>query len=257
MNLYEAIFTRKTVKRFRSEKADPEEKNKIEDHFRELPGLFGNIHTEIRILDDSNKVRRNIRIPGSGAPQYLIFYSQAAPRYQMNAGFLMQHMALYLCTLGYGSCCLEPSILRRDLRKAGADKEAVGVLGFGRSRDSHLRRREDARRLPLEELCVFKEIPRQWVRQLLEAARLAPSSANTQPWRFVVYDSRIHIFTKKHQVERFARYTLEEQNFGGMLANILIAAEELWLDVDLIRLENISQKNFPNNRYVLSAVVRS
>ena len=42
-----------------------------------------------------------------------------------------------------------------------------------------------------------------------------------------------------------------------MLANILVAAEELWVDVDMIRLENISQKNFPNNRYVLSAVMRS
>ena len=73
----------------------------------------------------------------------------------------------------------------------------------------------------------------------------------------MVYDNRIHIFTKKHQVERFARYTLEEQNFGGMLANILIAAEEFWMDVDLIRLDNISQKNFPNNQYVLSAIVRS
>ncbi len=257
MNLYEAIFTRKTVKRFRAEKLESEDKDKIREHFRELPGLFGNIHTEIRILDESERVLRNLHIPGAGAPQYLVFYSEAAPRYQMNVGFLMQHMALYLCTLGFGSCSLDPSILRKDLKKNGTDKEAVGVLGFGKSRDTYLRRREDARRLPLEELCLFKEIPRQWVRQLLEAARLAPSSGNAQPWRFVVYDSRIHIFTKRHQVERFARYTLEEQNFGGMLANILIAAEELWLDVDLIRLENISQKNFPNNRYVLSAIVRS
>ena len=257
MNLYEAIFTRKPVKRFRPETISEDDLAVIESHFHELPGLFGNFHTEMHILNSDSKVLRSAGLTGVRAPYYLVFYSEEAPRYQMNAGFLMQHMALYLCTLGYGCCSLDTASLRKEHRSAGTDKKAVGVLGFGESRDTYLHKRGEARRLPIDELCVFKEVPRQWVRQLLEAARQAPSAGNAQPWRFVVYDNRIHIFTKKHQVERFARYTLEEQNFGGMLANILIAAEEFWMDVDLIRLDNISQKNFPNNQYVLSAIVRS
>lgn len=257
MNLYEAIFTRKTVEKFKAEKLTAEELAGIQAHFDHLPGLFGNIRTEMQILNDDDKVIRHIPVYGRRAPYYLVFYTEEAPRCQMNIGYLIQHMVLYLCAMGLGSCYLNVSILRKDYRREGQDQTAAGIIGFGRSRDSHLRRRGDARRLPLEELCVFKEIPRQWVRQLLEAARLAPSVGNAQPWRFVVYDNRIHIFTKKHQVERFARYTLEEQNFGGMLAHILIAAEELWVDVDLIRLENISQKSFPNNQYVLSAIMRN
>ena len=257
MNLYEAIFTRKPVKKFRMETISSVDRSSIESHFRELPGLFGSFRSEMHILDHESKVLRNTGLTGIRAPHYLVFYSEEAPRCQMNAGFLMQHMALYLCTMGYGCCSVNTSALRKEHRLSETGKKAVGVLGFGESRDAYLRKRGDARRLPLEELCVFKEVPRQWVRQLVEAARQAPSAGNSQPWRFVVYDNRIHIFTKKHQVERFARYTLEEQNFGGMLANILIAAEEFWMDVDLIRLENISQKNFPNNQYVLSAIVRS
>lgn len=257
MNLYEAIFTRKTVKKFQNDIPDPAENALIQKHFDDIPGLFGNIHTEIRILNDSDKVRNPLSLSGIRAPQYIVFYSEKAARYQMNAGFLMQHMALYLCTLEIGSCSLDVSVLRKEYRQTQTGKEAVGVLGFGKSKGAYLSKRGDVSRLPLEELCVFKEIPRQWVRQLLEAARQAPSAGNAQPWRFVVYDNRIHIFTKKHQVERFAHYTAEEQNFGGMLANIQITAEELWLDVDLIRLENISQKNFPNNHYVLSAIMRS
>ena len=42
-----------------------------------------------------------------------------------------------------------------------------------------------------------------------------------------------------------------------MFANLMVAAEEAWLDVDLIRLEDISQKNFPNNQYVLSAILKA
>ena len=109
--------------------------------------------------------------------------------------------------------------------------------------------------LPLEDLCVFKEVPRQWMTQMLEAARLSPSSMNSQPWRFVVYDNRIHIFSKKHSVEKLRKW--DEVNFGIMFANMMVAAEELWLDVDLIRLGDISQKNFSNNQYVLSAILKA
>ena len=112
----------------------------------------------------------------------------------------------------------------------------------------------DARRLPLNELCVYKEVPRQWMKQLLEAAQMAPSSMNSQPWRFVVYDNRIHIFSVKKISEKFNR--LEEVNFGIMFANMMTVAEELWLDVDLIRLDNISQKSFPNTEYILSAILK-
>ena len=53
------------------------------------------------------------------------------------------------------------------------------------------------------------------------------------------------------------RHKWEEVDFGILFANIMIAAEELWLDVDLIRLENLTQKSFPSSQYVISAVLRS
>ena len=90
--------------------------------------------------------------------------------------------------------------------------------------------------------------------QLLDAARMAPSSMNSQPWRFVVFDSRIHIFSKKHASDRLGKW--DELNFGIMFSHMMVVAEELWLDVDLIRLDELSQKNFPNNQYVLSAILR-
>ena len=47
-----------------------------------------------------------------------------------------------------------------------------------------------------------------------------------------------------------------EFDFGIMLANIMIAAEQLWVDVDLIRLDNITHMDLPNNRYVISIIMR-
>lgn len=42
-----------------------------------------------------------------------------------------------------------------------------------------------------------------------------------------------------------------------MFSHLMIVAEELWLDLDLIRLEDISHKNFSNCDYVMSAVLRT
>lgn len=91
------------------------------------------------------------------------------------------------------------------------------------------------------------------MKQLLDAARMAPSSMNSQPWRFVVFDSRIHIFSKKHPSDKLGKW--DEVNFVSCLP-IDDGAEEMWLDVDLIRLDELSQKNFQNNQYVLSAILR-
>ena len=117
-------------------------------------------------------------------------------------------------------------VKKAELEKNG--KRLVGIVAFGKSHGSHTRRQSEAKRLPLEDLCVFKEVPRQWMTQMLEAARLSPSSMNSQPWRFVVYDNRIHIFSKKHSVEKLRKW--DEVNFGIMFANMMVAAEELWLD---------------------------
>jgi nitroreductase len=254
MDLYEAIFVRKSVRSYSSESLSPQTLDRIRAHFRELPCLFGNIGTDMAVLDNRKGQQRMLSLFSVKAPYYLVFYSEEAPRYLMNTGYLMEQMMLYLCSLGIGSCCLGSGRVRKELQEKNGRK-MIGIIAFGKSRGPHVRKPAEARRLPLEQLCVFREVPRQWMRQLLEAARLAPSTMNSQPWRFVVYDNRIHIFSRKHKAEKLKKW--DEVNFGVLFANLMVAAEELWLDVDLIRLENISQKNFPNSQYVLSAILKS
>lgn len=256
MNLYEAISVRRSVRSYTAEVVSEEKLDAIRRRFRELPNLFGDIETDITIVNGQLYPIGLSRLQAVKAPYYIVFYSEKAPRYQMNMGFLMEQTALFLCSEGFGTCFVGNTNVRKDLRTKG-ELELTGILAFGITKESHIRKRTEAKRLPLEELCVYKEVPRQWMKQLLQAARLAPSSMNSQPWRFVVYDDRIHIFTKKHRTDQLGRYHWEEVNFGIMFAHIMIAAEEYWLDVDLIRLENISHKNFPNNQYVLSAIMKS
>ena len=254
MNLYEAIFARKSVRSYTNETLSPQVLDKIREHFHELTGLFGGIDTAVSVLDNRKAQQKFLSLFSVRAPYYLAFYSEQAPRYLMNMGYLMEQMVLYLCSIGLGTCYIGSRRVRRELQEKDG-KKLVGIIAFGKSKGPWTRKPSEANRLAMDELCVFKEVPRQWMKQLLEAARLAPSSMNSQPWRFVVYDNRIHIFSKKHSAEQLKKW--DEVNFGIMFANLMVAAEEAWLDVDLIRLEDISQKNFPNNQYVLSAIIKA
>lgn len=254
MNVYEAIFVRKSVRNYVNEALNPQLLQEILVQFNETRGLFGGIETEAAIFDNCNNEFKLMGLVGVRAPYYLVLYSECKDRALMNAGYIMEQMSLYLCTRGIGSCFVGRPVLKKKYQYKN-NKQAMAVLAFGKAKGGCTRKNADAKRLSLNELCVFKETPRQWMKQLLDGARMAPSSMNSQPWRFVVFDSRIHIFSKKQSSDRLGRWN--EMNFGILFSHMMVVAEELWLDVDLIRLDEISQKNFPNNQYVLSAIMRS
>lgn len=254
MNLYEAIHLRKSVRNYEMMPIAPEILQELLDYYKETEGLNAGIRTEIAIMDNTKGQNRIKGLFPVRAPYYLAIYSEEKDRAQMNAGYIMEQLSLFLCTKGIGSCFLGASLPPRSMRKTD-DKRLVILMAFGKEKDKKKRRASEANRMSLEELCVYKEVPRQWMKQLLEAARLAPSSMNSQPWRFVVYDSRIHIFAKRHNSDRLGKW--EEFNFGIMLSHLMVVAEELWLDVDLIRLDDISHKKFSNNQYIISAILRT
>ena len=297
MNLYEAIFQRSSVRKFSMIPVEESVLSRIGNFFSQIEPLFPGVDAEIGIVENVEGKHLCHGLFGVTAPYYLTIYSEKRDKSEMNAGYLAEHLCLYMLTLGLGSCFLgsatlrgipkvrmEPNVpsarressalyetapasaaegsqmpsgsrtTRESARRSPSRKELVIVIAFGIPAGRLTRRPEHAKRLPVRELCVYKDQPSRWMTQVIEAARLAPSAMNRQPWRFVVVNTRIHIFSKKDGMDKPRRW--DEFSFGVMFAHIAIASEELWLDVDLIRLENISQKNFKSNQYVLSAIVR-
>lgn len=254
MNLSEAIYVRKSVRNYMMEPISPRILEDIGNFYQEIPRLFPGIDTELGIIDNSRGQQKLKGLFGIKAPYYLALYSEKSDKYQMNAGYILEQLCLYLTAKGLGSCIMGSAVVKGSQTMRGS-KELIMMVAFGKSKEPHIRPQQETKRLSLRELCVYKETPKEWELKVLEAARLAPSSYNGQPWRFVVYSNRIHIFSKKASVDRFKKW--DELNFGIMFAHIMIVAEELWLDLDLIRLEDISQKTFSKNQYVLSAVLKS
>jgi len=253
MTIYEAVFARKSVRNYQMERISSSILEAVKDYPREVQGLFGQIETDVSIVDNSKGQQKISGLLGIRAPYYLLIYSEDGERATMNAGYVVEQTVLYICSLGVGSCIINPMTVKRALQRRDG-KRLYAAVAFGRSKGSHIRKPADVKRLEMEKLCVYKDKPRLWMKQLLEAARVAPSSLNSQPWRFVVYDKRIHVFSKGKKTGQLKR--MDEINLGIMFANMIVVAEELWLDVDLIRLEEISQKSFANNNYILSVVLK-
>ena len=253
MNIYEAVFARRSVRNFRMDAISSTLLESIKDYSREVQGLFGENETEVSIVDNHSGKQKALKFFGIRAPYYLLIYSEDGEKAVMNVGYAVQQIGLYLCSRGLGSCIINPATAKKSLQSSNG-KKLCGIIAFGRSSGSYTRRVVDVNRLDMSKLCVYKEKPRLWMKQLLEAARIAPSSLNSQPWRFVVYDNRIHVFAKGKNLEKMK--LLDELNFGIMFANMIVVAEELWLDVDLIRLEGISQKHFNNSQYILSVILK-
>jgi len=254
MNLYEAIFLRKSVRNYEMDTITPQVLKEIDEYHQQTERLNPGIKTEISIIDNTKNQHKMLSLIGVKAPYYIAIYSEEKDKALMNGGFIMEQISLFLTTKNLGSCFIGSA--GRAVRKNRiGNKKLLILLAFGKCKGSCTRKAAETKRMGLNDLCVYKEVPRQWMKQLLEGARLAPSSMNSQPWRFVVYDNRIHIFAKKHNMEQLGKW--EEFNFGIMLSHLMIVAEELWLDVDLIRLGDISHKNFRNNQYIISAILKS
>ncbi len=254
MNLFDAIFVRKSVRSYLNVALDSQVLDDILRQFGEINGLFDTTESELVIWDNTKGQHKVLGLFGVRAPYYLALYSEDKDRAKMNAGYLMEQVALYLCCKGLGSCFVGSAIVSKEKRERN-NKKLMLVMAFGKAQKEATRRREAAKRLPMEKLCAFKDKPKYWTNQLLEVARLAPSSMNSQPWRFVVLDNRMHVYSKKQKITYFKQW--DEVNFGILFSHMMVAAEEMWIDVDLIRLEEVAHKQFPNTEYVMSAVLKS
>ena len=231
MTLYEAVYTRKSIRNFRKDKVETSILEGMIQFYHEMEPLFPGIETSIELI-----------------------YTEDKERADMNAGYIMQQISLYLFSKGVGSCFQGMGHLKGEMPKEGM--RCVILMAIGYPKVDMVRNQEDAKRESMEDLCAVKEPPRRFVKEFLEVARLAPSAFNSQPWRFVVYENRVHVFSKQTVAHRRLLGKYNEFDFGIMLANIMIAAEQLWVDVDLIRLDNITHMDLPNNRYVISIIMR-
>jgi nitroreductase len=201
---YEAIFSRRSRRKFKKIMVDMDKLDRLSsvcENFRHFPEA-----RSILVKEPNDQVYRGF-IGSYGkienAPGYIAFTGNMdSPHVQEAVGYTGQGIILEATALGLGTCWVGgyfyPDSVAHQI-SIDKNERVLAITPFGYPQDSisfqeklmtgfgymHKRKR-------LSEL--VKGIPKQeWMKTALEAARLAPSAVNRQPWRFSLGENTISI----------------------------------------------------------------
>lgn len=251
MTKYEAIFRRKSVRKYTNEKVEEGILQEIQGFGRDSVGVRPDIRIKWKIYQASDhKVRGLFQVK---APYYAALYSEDSEDYHMNAGCLMQQLVLHLHTIGIGTCYQGGARLKEDAEEG---LELMMILAFGYPAEPLERSRSDFKRMELKKLIKANAPVGRIQKKLLEPARLAPSALNQQPWRFVVTENRIHLFVRRPGPVGYQKQLNKNLfNAGIALSHMLITAEEHWFDLNYQKLDSIMEKAVQNHLYAGSLIL--
>ncbi|MCR5663270.1 MAG: hypothetical protein K6G17_00155 [Oscillospiraceae bacterium] len=163
MTLFETIFVRRSVRIYESEPLSAEELAELLRLVRETEALPG-CEAAFRLIGPEE-----MGLPL--APHYLVASCAAEDAAYANLGFVLEKLDLTLQSRGLGSLWYGMNLPRKS-----EPGDAI-VMAFGRTKQPPRRGEADFKRLPLKELGAADS-------PAIRAARLAPSSVNSQPWIF-------------------------------------------------------------------------
>lgn len=140
----------------------------------------------------------------TGAPHYMAFIGDmSSPRVQECAGYVGEAVILEATALGLDSCWVG-GMFRPKAAAAhfpiGDGEKVLSVTPVGYAEVSYNATErllkgfaKSEKRRSLKQLIIHGHIHSPWVEKALEAARLAPSAANRQPWRFSIGDNSVTV----------------------------------------------------------------
>ncbi len=245
MKFSDAIYKRKSVRAFANHEIEPDLIMRIKLAIDSAARKYKDVQINVVISDYCRK--------SFLAPYYIGIYTDGSRRSEINAGYVLQQVVIYLTAIGIATCYQADNAIFREKDYIG--RKMTIALALGYPGGNMYRSRREIKRMKTDKICVYKEEPNTDMKELLELARVSPSAYNTQPWRFVVYSNRMHVFLKKSRVKRIAN--MEYINMGIMLANIVIGAEEKWIDICMKEQEELKYKKIGSNEYILTVFNRN
>jgi nitroreductase len=212
--LYQAIFRRKSVRKFESSPLDQETIASITSQFSSLTPMLQGIRTEVKLMT-SEQVHGMFKVD---APHFIAFFSEPKDGYLLNAGFMMQQLDLFLSAKGLGSCW-QGGPKPTKMARAASGLEFVVLLAFGKPAEKvHRDNISEFKRDPMSKITSIKGMD-----DLLEPARIAPSGMNGQPWFFNDGNGMINAYCHKAVVGN----QMNQIGVGIALSHMWLAARHM------------------------------
>lgn len=262
MDLYDAIFRRKSIRKYSDKKLSSSLLNKLDKYTDTLDKLYEDIDIDVHIVENGSKIHDIMSgIIGSygkiKAPHYMVITSEKNDGYHENVGFAIEPVILKLTTAKIGTCWIGGHVPKKELKDIldiKEEHEAVIVISFGRAEDNTLRSKEKAKRKDLSEITIGN-IESRW-KKFIKCARYTPSAVNTQPWRFKPEKDKLHVYSIKRS--RFTKmiagdlHLLHRIDVGIALSHLKIAADKFDEKLIFKDLKNIPSVN--KLKYITSVI---
>ena len=244
MDLYPAIFQRKSIRNFTPTPLDENTLKEISEQLNNLKPLYENKKIDFKILSTKDVNQRMMK----KAPHYLAAFCEVTDGYKTNLGFMMQQMDLFMSAKGIGSCWQGIPSVTKEVQKS-TDLKFTILIAFGKAREPLYRSDiSEFKRKSYSEISSNTEIPK-----IIEAARLAPSATNNQPWFFTGNRNIIHAYIgKPGLLKKILTGKYPPIDIGIALCHLNIAARHFNKKTSFV-FDETAAKNPPNNtEYVAS-----
>lgn len=212
MDYKKLISSRKSVREFKDISIEPKYFNEIENYINNSKKLLPEIEVEMRMYDFKDCYENINQLAGYKgylikAPNYIILLSDVKNGYIENSGYIGERLILKARDLGIDSCWItfKDSNLIKEKLNISSDKEVTAIIALGYEDDKKSKNKSTSDRLGVEDIVFMDEWGKKASvtdleeRYLLDAfsyARMAPSSFNRQPWRFIIDGGKVILALK-------------------------------------------------------------
>jgi nitroreductase len=222
--LYDAIFSRKAIRKFDPTPLGDEVVTEIKTFMdNELVPMNAGIAIQHQIV-----ARKDMRgMLATKAQQYIPVFSEPKEGYAVNVGFTMQQVDLFLSTKGIGSCWQAMPRPGKGLKSAASGEYLIALVIGSPVEPLHRKDRSEFARKTVSQISSIP--PGDAVMDdVLEAARLAPSGTNNQPWFFTgdAENSVLHAYCRKaNALLKRIFHKMNEISMGIALCHAWLALE--------------------------------
>lgn len=275
MNIISILNSRKSVRKFTGEEVSIDILEKIINSAEKSEALFSNISIEFKLITDGHSFFKKARGRAGyfgkvfNAPHYIAAISQDSYGFLENMGYRMENIMIMAHELGLSTCWMELLFNSEKINdilniEKGYSALVFTPIGYEKrpmiGRLAKIQEPKRFQRKELKEIVSFDKWnnhrdPRGNLEvdflKILQHARLAPSWGNTQPWKFLVGNSKIFVFCQNDKIRaRQKKLNYYKIDCGIIMLYVKLLAEEFGIKGRWILDKNESvnnEYNIPNN----------
>lgn len=271
MEIYDAIFYRKSTKQYSQKKVKKELLEEVKNICSQITYLNKELNIKAHVIDRGHLINflmgKNCKVK---SPHYIIITSDNGEDYLQNIGYAMEEVVLKLTSLGIATCWLECNIKREDILEfvdleseedldveeteaENIEKEknlenpySIIAFGYPEEGEKLFKNNKNADRKRINNIC--KKLDKS-LEKIVEPLRLAPSMKNSQPWVLYNKDNNIHLYEEKQKKNLS---NTNKISMGIALRHFDIACKEFGIDVNYLKMD--AKKKLGKEYYITAAL---